>query len=90
MDWTTQLDNWMTEQGLRWACDEPMSRHTFFRIGGPARRMAFPETEAQLAALLEAAEGFGVKPLVIGNGSNLLVADEGLDRLVVDTSAALN
>jgi len=90
MDWTTQLDNWMTEAGIRWTCDEPMSRHTSFRIGGPARRMVFPETEEQLAKLLETAHGLGIEPLVIGNGSNLLIADEGLDRLVVDTSAALN
>lgn len=90
MDWTTQLDNWMKNNGLRYDCDEPMSRHTFFRIGGPARRMAYPDSEAQLAALLEAAEGFGIEPLVIGNGSNLLVADAGLDRLVIDTSAAMN
>ena len=90
MDWTTQLDNWMRENGLRFACDEPMSRHTFFRIGGPAKRMAFPETEEQMAALLATADALGIKPLVIGNGSNLLISDAGLDRLVIDTSAAMN
>ena len=66
--------------------DEPMSRHTTFRIGGPARRMAFPETESELAALLDLAEREGYPYTVIGNGSNLLVQDGGLDRLVVNTS----
>ena len=89
MDWTIQLDRYMTENGIRFLCEEPMSRHTSFRIGGPARRLACPDSAAQLAGLLEAAEASGAESLVIGNGSNLLVADEGLDRLVIDTSAAM-
>ncbi len=90
MDWTTQIDNWMTENGLRFLCDEPMSRHTSFRIGGPAKRLACPVTEAELVSLLEAAERFGAPVFLLGNGSNLLVSDGGLDRLVIDTSAAMN
>ena len=69
------------------ACDEPMSRHTSFRIGGPARRMAFPERGEQLVLLMGFAEDCGARPLVIGNGTNLLAPDRGLDRLVVNTSA---
>ncbi len=90
MDWTIQLDRWMEAGGIRFDREEPLSRHTSFRIGGPARRMAYPETEEQLALLLETAEGLGAKPMVIGNGTNLLMPDEGLDRLVIDTSAALH
>lgn len=67
-----------------------MSRHTSFRIGGPARRMACPGTGEQLAAVLEIAKECGVETLVIGKGTNLLVADEGLDRVVIDTSAAMH
>ena len=70
--------------------DEPMSRHTTFRIGGPAKRMAFPSSREQLVLLMSFAKNYGANPLVIGNGSNLLVPDEGLDRLVIDTSANLN
>ena len=53
MDWYTQLDKSTAEllPDLRMACDEPMSRHTSFRIGGPAKRMAFPETGEQLVLL---------------------------------------
>ena len=40
--------------------------------------------------LMSFAKDYGADPLVIGNGSNLLVPDEGLDRLVIDTSADLN
>ena len=68
---------------------EPMNRHTSFRIGGPAKRMAFPETREQLVVLTGFLQDAGVKPLLIGNGTNLLVADEGLDTVVIDTSARL-
>ena len=92
MDWWTDLDNWTADYlpDLRMVCDEPMSRHTSFRIGGPARRMAFPASGEQLVLLLAEAERLGARLLVIGNGTNLLCPDEGLDRLVIDTSAALN
>ena len=92
MDWWTDLDKWTADYlpDLRMACDEPMSRHTSFRIGGPARRMAFPERGEQLVLLLDHAIACGARPLVIGNGTNLLCPDAGLDRLVIDTSAGLN
>ena len=63
-----------------------MARHTSFRVGGPARRMAFPEKGEQLVLLLSMAWECGARPLVIGNGTNLLAPDSGLDRLVVETS----
>lgn len=91
MDWTRQLDEWAAAYlpDLKMAEEEPMGRHTSFRIGGPARRMAFPATPEQLVLLAEAARDCGARPLIIGNGTNLLAPDEGLDRLVVDTSAAM-
>lgn len=67
-----------------------MSRHTSFRIGGPARRMAFPSSQEELVTLLVLAREAGARPLVIGRGTNLLVPDQGVDRLVIDTSASLN
>ena len=88
MDWFTQLDKTIADYlpDLRVAAEEPMSRHTSFRIGGPARRMAFPERGEQLVLLHSYARECGARPLVIGNGTNLLVSDEGLDRLVIETS----
>ena len=92
MSWEMEFDAWARERfpELRCAHEEPMSRHTSFRIGGPAKRMAFPDRAAQVAPLLEFAQGCGARPLVIGNGTNLLAADEGLDRLVIDTTAGLS
>ena len=92
MAWETQLDKWVTEYlpDLKVAQDEPMSRHTSFRVGGPAKRMAFPSSGEQVVLLLDYARACGARPLVIGNGTNLLAPDAGLDRLVIDTSAGLN
>ena len=74
---------------LEYVKDEPMSRHTSFRIGGPARRMAYPKTGEELARVLHLAKECGAEVFLLGNGTNLLVADEGLDRLVVDTTKYL-
>ena len=88
MDWYKQLDQKIAENlpELKVMCDEPMSHHTSFRIGGPARRMAFPQGMEQFVALLDLACACEVQPLVIGKGTNLLVVDEGLDRLVINTA----
>ena len=92
MDWTTQLDQWTAEYlpDLHMLRDEPMSRHTSFRIGGPAKRMACPAAGEQLVLLMGFAQEQGIRTLVIGNGTNLLAPDEGLDALVIDTSAAMH
>ena len=67
--------------------DEPMNRHTTFRIGGAARRMVQVQTCAELAALLSLAEENEIPYFLLGNGSNLLVSDDGIDRLVIHTGA---
>ena len=92
MDWYLELDKRIAAclPELKMAAEEPMSRHTSFRVGGPARRMAFPGSGEELAQLLSLAGACDARPLVIGNGTNLLVPDAGLDRLVIDTSAGLD
>lgn len=62
--------------------DEPMSRHTSFRIGGPADLLASPSDRDDLRSLLRAAAG-RVPYIIIGNGSNLLVSDRGIRGAVV-------
>ena len=83
MDWWITFDQQAADYlpDLRIEKEEPMDRHTSFRIGGPARRMAFPERGEQLVLLLDMAARCGARPLVMGNGTNLLAPDEGLDRL---------
>ena len=92
MAWEHAFDQWAAEHlpGLTIAAEEPMSRHTSFRTGGPARRMAFPKTVEEVTALMEAAEALDARPFILGNGTNLLAPDEGLDRLVVSLSNLKN
>ena len=68
---------------------EPLSAHTSFRIGGPAALMAFAKSEAELAALLRAAAQCGIRPRILGAGTNVLAPDEGLDGLVICTKDCL-
>lgn len=91
MAWYTALDKTVGAYlpDLIWLHDEPMAKHTSFRIGGPARRMACPKSREQLVVLAGLLQDAGIAPLVIGNGTNLLVCDEGLDTVVIDTSRAL-
>lgn len=65
---------------------ESMSRHTSFHIGGPVSLMALPETREQAVLAVLAAREVGVEPFFLGNGSNLLVPDEGVERFVIKTS----
>ena len=62
---------------------EPMSRHTTFRIGGPAEYFAQPASAEETALAIRTAQECGVPVLVVGNGSNLLVRDGGIPGLVV-------
>ena len=66
---------------------EPMSAHCSFRIGGPARLFCLPADEDEAAKLLKLMYGEGVRPVVIGSGTNLLVPDGGLDAVVLCTAA---
>lgn len=63
--------------------DEPMSKHTTFRIGGPAKVFCEPQTEGQLESLIKLFANENILYTVIGNGSNLLVSDKGYDGVII-------
>ncbi len=77
------LDRIARELGCSCLREEPMSRHTTFRIGGPADRFLTVETEAQLSGLLRVLEEAGIPRLILGNGSNLLISDDGIRGAVL-------
>jgi UDP-N-acetylmuramate dehydrogenase len=63
--------------------NEPLSKYTYYRIGGPARLFAFPKTEDDLKWLARGIEATGIPYFVLGAGSNILVSDQGFDGLVI-------
>ena len=87
MRWYEKLDEKLRDYlpDLPVSAEEPLSKYTSFRIGGPARRMAFPRNAEQLVLLLNFACEYGARPYVLGNGTNVLFPDEGVNRLVINT-----
>lgn len=65
------------------AMEEPMAKHTSFRIGGPVEVMAFPKSADELAKLLKASALLHITPAIMGAGTNILAPDEGIRGLVI-------
>lgn len=63
--------------------DEPMSRHTTFRVGGPADIIVQPSSPDEVVAAIKAAKKMNQPVFVMGNGSNLLVKDGGMEGVAV-------
>ena len=63
--------------------DEPMKRHTTFRIGGPADYFLLPSSEEELSGILKICKNEELPYFILGNGSNLLVSDKGYQGVVV-------
>ena len=63
--------------------DEPMKNHTTFKIGGSCDVMIFPQNEEQIINALKLIKQNGFAYRIIGNGSNLLVSDDGLREVVI-------
>lgn len=63
--------------------EEPLRRHTSFRIGGGAEAMVFPHTPEELSEILKTAHGLGIKPRILGAGTNVLAPDDGVRGLVI-------
>lgn len=75
--------------GLRPSRDEPLSRHTSFRIGGPADLWVVVPDAARLAEAVSAAQDLEVPTTVLGGGTNVLVSDRGVRGLVARFRASL-
>jgi UDP-N-acetylmuramate dehydrogenase len=75
----------LEQAGVPFREAEPLARHTTMGVGGPAALMAVPRTAEELRRTLALRAELGVPHRVLGGGSNLVVADAGLDEVVVNT-----
>lgn len=91
IDITERLAQRLAETpGLELREHEPLSRHTSFGIGGPADLLAIPFTAGALCRTVALAYGEGVRPLILGNGTNLIVRDGGMRGLVIRIAGGLD
>lgn len=69
--------------GCKLIQNAPMKDYTSFRIGGPADLLLMPRNREELLLGIEAAKEAGIPMMIMGNGSNMLVSDEGIEGLVI-------
>ena len=63
--------------------DEPMAKHTSFRIGGNVEVFAMPKTREELAEILRISKKLNIRPVILGAGTNVLAPDAGMDGIVI-------
>lgn len=63
--------------------NEPLSKHTTFKIGGPADYLVFPSSADEIAGVTIIAKQYDIPVFILGNGSNMLVLDKGIKGLVL-------
>ncbi len=68
----------------------PMKKYTSFKCGGNARVLVIPESVDSLQKILDFCYSKDIRPLVIGNGSNLLVSDNGIDNVVIKIGSKMS
>lgn len=78
-----RICEYVKNEGISCIENEPMALHTTFKIGGPARLAVFPKNGNEISEVIKKCKEENVRYMVVGNGSNLLVADEGIDAVVI-------
>ena len=77
----------LQQAGIPFRENEPLAAHCTFKIGGPAQLFVQPQTEQQLCSAAALCKEQTVRYYLLGNGSNILFADEGFAGVVIDISA---
>lgn len=85
-----ELINELQLAGIELKQGELMCRHTTFSIGGSVSLMVFPEKEEQVAKIYALCRLYGVRPMIMGAGSNILAPDEEMDTVMVETKTLMN
>lgn len=81
----------LSKKGISFKTDEPMKAHTTFKTGGNTKLFICPKDEDELSYVLKAVKKCGLRPFILGNGSNLLVSDDGItDKPVIYIGEAFN
>lgn len=81
--WRSVIENTLDKDSALIFYDEPLSKHTTFRIGGPAECFIIINSKDNLKKLLQIVRDEKIPLFVIGNGSNLLISDQGLKGITI-------
>lgn len=84
----SRFENLLGKEGV--LTEEPMKKHTTFRLGGPADYFLCPRDAGQVAGILHICREEGLPWFVLGNGSNLLVSDAGYRGVVIQIYKNMN
>ena len=76
--------------GAEVICDAPMKKYTSFKCGGNASVLIIPDSLDNLNKIIDFSYSKGVKPFIIGNGSNLLVTDNGINGVVIKIGSQMS
>lgn len=77
------LVRFLENSNIKYLENEPMSNHTTFKIGGNAALVVLPKSENEIASVIKECNRLGIRYMTVGNGSNLLVSDDGIDACVI-------
>lgn len=83
-----KLESILTEEQVK--IEEPMKNHTTFRVGGPAAYFVMPRTAEEVAKVTELCAQENVPYYIVGNGSNLLVSDQGYEGVIIQIYKQMN
>ena len=76
----------LKRENIAFLREEPLSKHTSFRIGGPAAVFCTPANAQQMACAARLCRQHGIRRYVLGKGSNVLFSDQGFDGAVLSTA----
>ncbi len=85
-DYMDGLVKLCSDNNIRCLENEPLSKYISFKVGGPCRAMVFPNSAEKAALVIKYLSEREIKRFIMGNGTNLLFADEGYDGVIINTS----
>ncbi len=80
----SELENIIQKENIKY--NESMKNYTTMKVGGPCDCLVLPESEEEIRKVIKYADDKGINYYVVGNGSNLLVLDEGYKGLIIKIS----
>lgn len=83
MSLTLEAKRALTEKCTDTVFEEPMSRHTSFKIGGPADALVQPSGTEEIGNIISICKHYGIEYFIMGNGTNLLVSDAGYRGVII-------